>query len=390
MRIWARWNPELHRIRSPILRYFFSVVCVAIALGLALTLQHYQFREVELPVLALSIALTAWYAGSWPTALAVVLSPACFAYFFTESIYSFYVSSGDLPYFLVFVAWAVIVASFAAVRRRVEDDLGRARDHPQAEVEQRARREDEIAKLNQELASRAAEVEATNKELESFAYSVSHDLRAPVRHVIGFAELLQKQGSSLLDDKTNRYVKMILESAKRMGHLIDDLLGSETKKTAVDLEQLVKEVVTEFRQETMRRDIVWKIGALPVCCGDRSMLKVVLVNLVSNAVKFTRMRTRAEIEIGCAEGKRDQAELFVRDTGAGFDMRYVNKLLGVFQRQHLSEEFERTGIGLATVQRIVHRRGGQIRAEGAVDRGPTFYFSLPKAHVSEKGARSIL
>jgi K+-sensing histidine kinase KdpD len=182
-------------------------------------------REVELPVLALSIALTAWYTGSGPTALAVVLSTACFAYFFTEPIYSFYVSSGDLPYFLVFVAWAVIVASFAPVRRRVEDDLRRAGDHLQAEVEQRARREDEIARLNQELANRAAELDATNKELESFAYSVSHDLRAPLRHVIGFAELLQKQGSSLLDDKTNRYVKMILESAKRMGNLIDDLLG---------------------------------------------------------------------------------------------------------------------------------------------------------------------
>jgi light-regulated signal transduction histidine kinase (bacteriophytochrome) len=353
-------------------------------------------REVELPVLALSIALTAWYTGSGPTALAVVLSTACFAYFFTVPIYSFYVSSGDLPYFLVFVAWAVIVASFAAVRRRVEDDLRRARDHLQAEVEQRARREDEIARLNQELANRAAELEATNKELESFAYSVSHDLRAPLRHVIGFAELLQKQGSSLLDDKTNRYVKMILESAKRMGNLIDDLLGfsrmgrAETKTTAVDLEQLVEEVVTEFRQETKGREIVWKIGALPVCSGDRSMLKVLLVNPVSNAIKFTRMRTRAEIEIGCAGGKGDRAELFVRDNGAGFDMRYVNKLFGVFQRLHLPEEFEGTGIGLATVQRIVHRHGGQIRGEGAVDRGATFYFSLPKAFVSVKGARSTL
>ena len=393
----ARWNLESQTApHSPLLRYGFSVVCVVIALGLALTLQYYNFRDVELPLLILSVALASWYAGLWPSVLAVVLSTGCFAYFFAEPVYSFYVSGRDLPYFLVFVAWAVIVGGFANVRRRVEGDLRQARDHLQAEVEQRKDREDEIRRLNQELMKRAAELESTNRELESFAYSVSHDLRAPLRHVIGYAELLQKQRSSVLDDKNNRYVKMILESAKRMGNLIDDLLGfsrigrTETKKTAVNLEQLVREVVAEFGQETRGRDIVWKIGTLPVCYGDRSMLKVALVNLVSNAVKFTRIRTRAEIEIGCADERENQAALFIRDNGAGFDMRYVNKLFGVFQRLHLPEEFEGTGIGLATVQRIVHRHGGQIRADGAVDRGAAFYFSLPKAQVSEKGAGSTL
>ena len=171
-----------------------------------------------------------------------------------------------------------------------------------------------------------------------------------------------------------------------MGNLIDDLLGfsrigrAETKTTAVDLEQLVREIVAELGQETSGRDIAWKIGALPVCYGDRSMLKLVLVNLVSNAVKFTRMRARAEIEVGCADEKESQVEVFVRDNGAGFDMQYANKLFGVFQRLHRSEEFEGTGIGLATAQRIIHRHGGKIRAEGAVDQGATFYFSLPKAY----------
>ena len=180
-------------------------------------------------------------------------------------------------------------------------------------------------------------------------------------------------------------MQTILESAKRMGNLIDDLLGfsrigrAETKKTAVNLEQLVREVVAELRQETNGRDIDWKIGALPVCYGDRSMLKIVLVNLVSNAVKFTRLRSRAEIQIGCVDLKENQVEVFVKDNGAGFDMQYVNKLFGVFQRLHRPEEFEGTGIGLATAQRIIHRHGGQMRAEGAVDRGATFYFSLPKA-----------
>jgi signal transduction histidine kinase len=381
----AYWNQEFQRIHSPILRYGFSVVCVAIALGLALTLQYYQFRDVELPVLTLAIALVTWHAGGGPSVLAIVLATGGFAYFFAEPIYSFYVSRRDLPYFFVFVAWAVIVASFSAVRRRIEDNLRQARDNLQVEVEQRRHREDEIRKLNQELGKRAAELEAANKELESFAYSVSHDLRAPLRHMVGFSELLQRQASSLLDEKSQRFIRTILDSAKRMGNLIDDLLAfsrigrAETRETEVDLEQLVKEVVAEIGQDTKSRDIAWKIGALPVCYGDRSMLRLVVVNLVSNAVKFTRMRRPAEIEIGCVDRNKKEVEVFVRDNGAGFDMQYVNKLFGVFQRLHLPEQFEGTGIGLATVQRIIHRHGGKVRGEGAVDQGATFYFSLPKA-----------
>ena len=392
----ARWNLESQRIRSPILRYALSVVSVAIGLGLALTLQYYEFRDVELPVLSLSIALTTWYAGIGPSVLAIMLAMACFNYFFVEPIYTFYVSASDLPYFFVFIMWALIVAWFSASGRRIENGLRQARDHLQLELEQRRQREDEIRKLNQELTRQAADLEASNKELESFAYSVSHDLRAPLRHVVGFSELLQRHASSVLDDKSRRYMQTILESAKRMGNLIDDLLGfsrigrAETKKTAVNMEQLVREVVAELGQETNGRDIAWKIGALPACYGDRSMLKVVLVNLVSNAVKFTRMRKPAKIEIGCAERKENQVEVFVRDNGAGFDMQYVNKLFGVFQRLHRSEDFEGTGIGLATAQRIIHRHGGQMRAEGAVDQGATFYFSLPKAQdVAERTANTL-
>ena len=381
----AYWNREFQRIESPILRYGFSVVAVAIALGVAFALQHYQFREVELPVLAVAIAFTTWYAGAGPSVVAVLLSSACFDYFFTEPLYSFNISTRDLPYFLIFVVWAGIVASFSAVRRRVEDSLRQTGDRLQVEVEERARREDEIKSLNRELAKRAAELEASNKELESFAYSVSHDLRAPLRHLAGYSELLQKQAASSLDHKGRRYIQTILASAKRMGNLIDDLLAfsrlgrTETRRTAVDLQQVVKEVVAEIGRDTKDRDIAWKIGALPVCYGDRSMLKLVVVNLVSNAVKFTRIRTRSEIEIGCLDGNNDEVEVFVRDNGAGFDMQYANKLFGVFQRLHLAEQFEGTGIGLATVQRIIHRHGGRVRAEGAVDEGAAFYFSLPNA-----------
>jgi len=391
----AYWNLEFQRIHSPILRYCFAVVSVALALGVAFAFQRFQFRDVELPVLTVAIAFTTWYAGAGPSVLAVLLSSACFDYFFTEPFYSLNISTGDLPYFLIFVAWAAIVASFGAVRRRIEDNLRQARDSLQLEVEQRRHREDEIRKLNQELGKRAAELEATNKELESFAYSVSHDLRAPLRHMVGYSELLQRQASSLLDEKSQRFIQTILNSAKRMGHLIDDLLAfsrigrAETNRTKVDLKQLVDEAVAEIGQDTKGRNIAWKIGTLPVCYGDRSMLRLVVVNLVSNAVKFTRMREPAEIEIGCDDRHEEEFEVFVRDNGAGFDMQYINKLFGVFQRLHLPEQFEGTGIGLATVQRIIHRHGGQVRGEAAVDQGATFYFSLPKAqYAGERTAKA--
>src|SRR5215469_18190589 len=178
-------------------------------LGWLLHRNTISFVMWGVPVFALSIALTTWYAGTGPSVLAILLSTACFDYFFTEPLYSFSVSSSDLPYFFVFVAWGIIVGSFSAVRRRIEDSLRQARDQLRVELEQRKQREDEIRKLNQELANQAAELEASNKDLESFAYSVSHDLRAPLRHVVGYSELLQRQASSLLDEKSGRYLQTI-------------------------------------------------------------------------------------------------------------------------------------------------------------------------------------
>jgi signal transduction histidine kinase len=391
----ARWNHELLRVRSPLLRYGFSVVCVSIALGLALACRDLNFGSVALPLFNLAIVLTSWHAGVGPSVLAVLLSAACFNYYFSDPIYSFEISLQDLPDFLTFTAWAVTSSWFVAVRRRIEDDLRNARDHLQVELEQNKLRTEEIRKLNRELENRADQLQSSNNELESFAYSVSHDLRAPLRHLVGYSELLQKQAFTLLDEKCRRYTQTILESSKRMGNLIDDLLAfsrigrAETRKTLVSLEPMVKEVVSEISQEARGRDIAWKINALPVCYGDRSMLRLVVVNLLSNAAKFTNLRPQAIIEIGSVDASKDEVEIFVRDNGAGFDMQYANKLFGVFQRLHRAEEFEGTGIGLAIVQRIVQRHGGKVRAEGAIDQGATFYFTLPKVHHAlERTART--
>ena len=324
----AYWDSELQRVRSPILRYGFAVVSVVVATAIALAIQESQFRDVELPLLVLVIGLVTWYAGTGPAVVAVLLATAVFSYFFVEPIYSFYVSARDLPYFLIFVLSASIVASFSAVRRRIEDNLRHARDRLEIELEQRQQRDAEIRKLN-------------------------------------------------------------------LGNLIDDLLAfsrigrAKSRTTEVDLQQLVNEVVAEIRQQAKGQEISWKFGALPVCYGDRALLRVVLVNLLSNAVKFSGTRRPAEVEIGSVDGHGDKSEIFVRDNGVGFDMRYVDKLFGVFQRLHRADEFEGTGIGLATVQRIVHRHCGTVRAEGTVDQGATFYFSLPTVQHLVEGTVSV-
>jgi len=494
----ARPNLQLQFAHSPVLRYGLSVTSFAIALSLSLLARHYGFRNVDVQLFLFAIAVTVWYAGIGPAMLAVVLSGPAEAYFFTEPIYSFYITRADVPRFVIFMLFASLLTWFSAVRRRVEQRLLQSRDELQREVvmrtqqasllnlthdtifvrdmsdiisywnrgaeelygwraeeaigkhshqllqtnfpmpieevraellrsgrwegelrkstadgssvvvasrwslrqdeqgrpvailetnndiTERKRREEEIQSLNEELTKRSTELEFINRELEAFAYSISHDLRAPLRHMAGYSELLQKKASSVLDEKSNHYIAMILDSAKRMGNLIDDLLAfsrigrAETQKTLFNLAQLVKEALKEVQQDTEGRDIAWKIAALPEFYGDRSMLRLVMVNLISNAVKFTRTRPQAEIEIGCANGNADDLVVFVRDNGVGFDMKYVNKLFGVFQRLHQSDAFEGTGIGLATVQRIIRRHGGKVWAEGVVDSGATFYFSAPR------------
>ena len=367
----ARPKLQLWIAQSPVLRYGLAVLSVSMALGGALLIERFHLRNITLFLCA--IAVVAWYGGTGAAVLALLLSCISFAYFFVEPSYTLYISRSTIPYFILFALFTSLVTWFSAVRRSVEGELT-----------ERKRREQEIKNLNLELAKHSTALEAINQELEAFAYSISHDLRAPLRHMAGYTELLQKKASSALDEKSNHYILMMLDSAKRMGNLIDDLLAfsrigrAETQKTLFSLTQLVREALSEVRQDAEGRNIAWKVGALPDFYGDRSMLRLVLVNLISNAIKFTRTRTQAEIEIGCADGNSDDLVVFVRDNGVGFDMKYVNKLFGVFQRLHQSDEFEGTGIGLATVQRIIHRHGGKVWAEGVVDGGATFYFSAPR------------
>ncbi len=281
--------------------------------------------------------------------------------------------------------------------RSGDDELGRMTDafndmlakiqEQDMELRESAAR---LRRLNQELearvAQRTAQLEQANRELESFSYSVSHDLRAPLRHVQGYVDLLTRASEGQLSAQAQRYVKTINDASVEMGQLIDDLLEfsrmgrTDMQSLRVDLNALVGQVIDGLETEAPNRHVTWDRQPLPPVVGDPAMLKQVLANLLGNAWKYTRGRDPAHITIGCSGTERDgdYIVLFVRDNGAGFDMQYAHKLFGVFQRLHRTEEFEGTGIGLATVQRVVARHGGRVWAEGAVDQGATFYFTLQR------------
>src|SRR5665213_560117 len=231
----------------------------------------------------------------------------------------------------------------------------------------------------------AKELAIVNQELEAFSYSVSHDLRAPLRHIHGYVEMLHRATEGQLSDKAAHYLKTITDAAEEMGQLIDDLLAfsrvgrTELRSAPVDLDALVQTVIRGLEMAVQGRGIRWRFTPLPNVIGDAALLKQVLANLIDNAIKYSRTRDPAIIELGCAGEDTGRVILFVRDNGVGFDMHYAHKLFGVFQRLHRPEEFEGTGIGLATVRRIVGRHGGRVWAEGGVDQGATIYFTLERS-----------
>jgi signal transduction histidine kinase len=237
--------------------------------------------------------------------------------------------------------------------------------------------------IHQEIAAaHAKQVGVINQELEAFSYSVSHDLRAPLRHVNGYVEMLQRETAGQLSEKSARYLATINESSLEMGRLIDDLLAfsrvgrAEIKSASVSLDDVVRDAIRGLEMSTRDRRIEWRISPLPRVIGDAALLKQVLANLIDNALKYSRTRDPARIEIGSSGRDGNRASLFVRDNGVGFDMKYVQKLFGVFERLHATESFEGTGIGLATVRRIITRHGGRVWADGAVNTGATFHFTL--------------
>jgi len=294
-------------------------------------------------------------------------------------------------------------------RVRAEEELRIHRDHLEELVAERTAELDErvadVEKLNhamtnllrdlqaanRNLEETAGKLEAANEELEAFAYSVSHDLRPPLRHIDGFVQLLLQREGERLDPASSRYLNVIAQSSARMDQLIDDLLAfsrtgrAEMKTRRVELNELVREAQQELAPMLEGRPIAWEISPLPAVEADPSLLRQVWVNLLSNAYKFTAPRSKARIEIGVKKPGFlekpgfSEVTIFIRDNGVGFDPQYTHKLFGVFQRLHREDEFEGTGIGLAIVRRIIHRHGGRVWAEGELDGGATFYFTLREA-----------
>lgn len=248
----------------------------------------------------------------------------------------------------------------------------------------------QVQLLKEELDDRQREAEAARKELEDFSYSVSHDLRAPIRHINGYLELLDQEALTCLDEKSRYCLNAVAKAARRLSDMMEGILTfsrlgrAELMKNQIEMDQLVQEVVQEQAQMVPERQIDWQISPLPVVIADRVTLRQALANLIANAIKFSDSSPTSRIEIGALE-QPGETSFFVRDSGVGFDMRYADKLFGLFQRLHPPDEFPGTGAGLANVQRIISRHGGRVWAEGEVGKGATFWFSLPKEEESKHG-----
>lgn len=323
------------------------------------------------PLYLMPVALAAWNARLKPTLFVSLLAGAMivFKIYLTREQYA------DALY------WYWDAAVKFTLLQMMAYGLWRIRALSLLQQRQSTKRIDE---LNESLKRQVERLTATNRELEAFSYTISHDLRAPIRHIIGFVDLLNARNLSGLDEKSRHYLQVISDSARKMGDLIDGLLAyTQLGRTglhlnSVDLFALVQDIERKLEAQTAGRNVQWLVGRLPMVLADPDMLRQVMAVLMENAVKFTRGCEQARIEIG-ATVTASETTVHVKDNGAGFDMKFVGKLFGVFQRLHANEEFPGTGIGLAMVRRIVSRHGGRVWAEGAVGRGATISFSLPSS-----------
>lgn len=272
------------------------------------------------------------------------------------------------------------------LEQRVADrtaQLSQANKALQKEVKERRQAEAEIRKLNSNLEQRVQELQAANQDLEAFSYSVSHDLRGPLRHINGYASLLRDSLPDASAEEIEEYVRSILDRAKKMNQLIDDLLHFsrvsrvQINVSKIDLRSLMDAVIKDLSLETEGRHVEWTIHDLPSAYGDPSLIRYAVTNLVANALKYSRGKDPAKIEIGAEPEAGGQVTVFIKDNGVGFDPKYTHKLFGVFERLHTEREFEGTGIGLANVRRIVERHGGRTWAVGELGNGATFWFTLP-------------
>lgn len=393
----ASERPQATRLmidRPPAERFTAAAVAVLFAFAVRLSLTHLLGEKLPFAAFIVTTTLTVWYAGFGPSILTFVTGFVLANWFFLPpGQHAFALTNPanlgtDISSSIVSVTIIMFGRSMHLARQRADAHAREAIAHQkklEIEVMERKRVENEVRQLNATLEKRVeqrtAELVASNEELESFTYSVSHDLRAPLRHVDGYAQMLEEEFGAQIPPEAQKFLKKIRQGSENMRQLVDDLLNlshlgkMELSFRPAPLKPLVEEVVQDMKSETAGRNVEWLIGNLPVAECDAGLMRQVFANLLANAIKYSRPRAETRIEVGHLRANGELL-IFVRDNGVGFNMKYVHKLFGVFQRLHRSEEFEGTGVGLATVARIVRKHGGRVWAEGELDKGATFYFTL--------------
>ena len=389
-------RPQAARLmidRPPAERFTVAAFAVLAAFLLRFSLNPLLGDKLPLAAFIIATTLMAWYAGFGPSILTFVAGLLLANWFFLppRHTFAFFSAANVGTNVSTSIVGATIILfgrSMHLARQRADAHAREAIAHQkklEEEVLERKRVENEVRQLNATLEKRVeqrtAELVASNEELESFTYSVSHDLRAPLRHVDGYAQMLEEEFGAQIPAEAQKFLKKIRQGSENMRQLVDDLLNlshlgkMELSFRPSPLKPMAEEVVVDLKSESADRNIEWTIGDLPVVECDAGLMRQVFANLLANAVKYTRPRAEARIEVGYRP-VQDEMAIFVRDNGVGFSMKYVNKLFGVFQRLHRAEEFEGTGVGLATVARIVRKHGGRVWAEGELDQGATFFFTL--------------